>query len=321
MSMTWFKLHHDLPDDIKLRRFAPQEKWAWVVLLCLASKSSTRGIIHADDDDIAEYCEFNCTQDWLYYRDKLIAKGMLEIDASGGLAILHWADRQYDKPSDRPEAVKARVDKHRAKQKAVKEQSETPCNALHNESNALKRTDKTRKEEIRQEEKREEKSREELNTSFADANILESPEVIDALVVVSPEEKTPPAPPPAATKWQRFQDAYNEHKPAAWSRMVSVTKDRQRAMKKLEAECGGVDAAIVCLVNALAFAKGDRFWGGNKMGFDNLTRDGRVIQFHENYMASQSRPQAFNDFVDNPANVKFAENRDRLLRVIQNTSA
>jgi hypothetical protein len=89
MSMTWFKVHHEIVDDIKIRRFSAQEKWAWIVLLCLASKSSNRGTIIADNADLADYCEFNSTQDWLYYRDKLIAKGMIEFDEDGSLKIFH----------------------------------------------------------------------------------------------------------------------------------------------------------------------------------------------------------------------------------------
>ena len=118
MSMTWFKLHHEIIDDIKIRRFTPQEKWAWIVLLSLASKSSDRGMVDADNDDLADYCEFNCTQDWLYYRDKLIAKGMLEINAFGSLTITHWIDRQSKKPSDDPARIKDRVTKSRAKKKS-----------------------------------------------------------------------------------------------------------------------------------------------------------------------------------------------------------
>lgn len=133
MSITWFRLYHDLPNDIKLRRFTPQEKWAWVALLCLASQSKDRGVVEAENEDIADYCEFNCTQDWLYFRDKLIAKGMLEINADGKLHILNWENRQYEKPSDRPEAVNARVKKHRAKKK---EKAVTPCNALQTPCNA-----------------------------------------------------------------------------------------------------------------------------------------------------------------------------------------
>lgn len=150
MNYTWFKLHHEMPDDIKLRRFTPQEKWAWVVLLCLASKSSTRGVIDAEDEDIAEYCEFNCTQDWQYFRDKLIKKGMIDFTGDGHLKVENWESRQYEKPSDRPEAVKARVRKHREKKK---KQQETPSNALQTPSNASE-TPQIREEEIRSDQKR-----------------------------------------------------------------------------------------------------------------------------------------------------------------------
>lgn len=150
MTISWFKLYHELPDDIKIRRFTAQEKWAWVALLCLASKSKQRGVITCEMEDIAYYCEFACPQDWLYYRDKLIAKGMLEINADGNLQVLNWEDRQASKPSDKPEAIKARVSKHRAKNKTS---NETRCNALQTplkrECNA---TDKIREEEDKKEE-------------------------------------------------------------------------------------------------------------------------------------------------------------------------
>lgn len=116
MTITWFKLHHEIITDIKLRRFTPSEKWAWIVLLTLSSQSSERGIIKADDEDIADFCEFNTTQDWLYYRDKLIAKGMVELSPEG-LKILNWEKRQYKYPSDNPESTKERKRKQRAKSK------------------------------------------------------------------------------------------------------------------------------------------------------------------------------------------------------------
>ena len=74
----WFKLYDDILSSPKLIRFTPQEKWAWVALLCLANRSKRRGYICEDDGDIAVICGFNSSQDWLYYRDKLIVKGMLE---------------------------------------------------------------------------------------------------------------------------------------------------------------------------------------------------------------------------------------------------
>jgi hypothetical protein len=116
MTYTWLKLHHEIISDIKLRKFTPAEKWAWITLLVLASQSKERGIIKADDEDIADACEFNTTQDWLYYRDKLVSKGMIEIFPSG-LKILNWEKRQHEFPSNKPEATKERKRRQRAKLK------------------------------------------------------------------------------------------------------------------------------------------------------------------------------------------------------------
>lgn len=114
--MKWFKVFHDLPDDIKLQRFSIPEKWAWVCLLCLASKSETRGVITAEAEDIAAYCGFNNEMDWLFVRDKLVNKGMVEVGPDG-LIICHWETRQQGKPSDAPVAVKERVRRHRDKKR------------------------------------------------------------------------------------------------------------------------------------------------------------------------------------------------------------
>ena len=137
MSITWFRLYHDMPNDRKLRKFSPQQKWAWVVLLCLASDSKERGFVDTgDEEDLADYCGFESTQDFQFFLDKLRQKGMIE-PFPGRLKITHWEDRQYEKPSDKPEAIKARVAKHRAKKKAQKEGvTVTPCNALQTLSNA-----------------------------------------------------------------------------------------------------------------------------------------------------------------------------------------
>lgn len=115
--MKWFRLYHDLPNDRKLRKFSPQQKWAWVVLLCIASESKDRGYIReTDDSDTADYCGFESTQDYLFFVDKLRQKGMVE-PVAGGIKITHWEDRQYIKPSDLPEATRARKRKQRKKLK------------------------------------------------------------------------------------------------------------------------------------------------------------------------------------------------------------
>lgn len=122
MTMTWFRLYHDLPNDRKLRRFSPQQKWAWVVILCLASENKERGQVTGEDDsDVADYCGFECVQDYLYFLDKLRQKDMIT-PIEGGFKITHWDDRQYTKPSDKPEATKIRKQRQREKEKAKKEE-------------------------------------------------------------------------------------------------------------------------------------------------------------------------------------------------------
>ena len=154
MTMQWFKLHHEIIHDIKLRRFSAVEKWAWITLLCLASQSSTRGKIEADDEDIADICEFNNTQDWLYFKDKLKSKGMIEF-VDGGMAIANWERRQYDKPSDKPEATKIRKQQQRQRQKEQQQAGVTPLSRQVTPSHAID-TDKTRSEETRSDQIRSE---------------------------------------------------------------------------------------------------------------------------------------------------------------------
>jgi hypothetical protein len=171
MAMSWFRLYHDLPNDRKLRKFSHQQKWAWVVLLCLASESKIRGtILIQDEEDLADYCGFETTQDFLFFVDKLRQKEMIE-PVEGGIKIVHWEDRQYQRKSDRPEAVKARVSKHRAKKKELKSKQsnpdETPCNALQTPCNSQIRSDQTQIRTDPEEEKTTEPKKK-LSTSFAD---------------------------------------------------------------------------------------------------------------------------------------------------------
>jgi hypothetical protein len=107
--MKWFRLYHDLPSDRKLRRFTVQQKWAWIVLLCLASDSAPRGVIVGEDeDDIADYCGFESTQDYQYFLDKLRQRGMIE-PIPNGIKISKWDERQFESDSS-----SARVARHRA---------------------------------------------------------------------------------------------------------------------------------------------------------------------------------------------------------------
>jgi hypothetical protein len=235
--MTWFKLHHEIIDDIKIRRFSAQEKWAWIVLLSLASKSSDRGKVTADNEDLADYCEFNSTQDWLYYRDKLITKGMIEINATGGLTIVHWNDRQAKKPSDDPSRVKERVTRSRAKRKSEtasqSQEDVTRYKALQVECNAdvspqkRERSDQNRSELDLEKEISfaQENNFENLQDDLQDSENSLSEKKIESLALENKSEsedlKTTPLP-PSKNSIQSFEDRMRSgYKSWIWQRKIS----------------------------------------------------------------------------------------------------
>jgi|GEM_PF-3128527 len=297
MTMTWFKVHHEIVDDIKIRRFTSQEKWAWIALLCLANKSSERGTIDADEDDIADYCEFNSTQDWLYYRDKLIVKGMIEIGSSGKLLIVNWHKRQDRKPSDQPEKVKKRVAASRAKKKAESRSSAkpesvvTPCNAIQGECNANVSL-QTRSDQIRGDETREDQIREEENTRSEDIYIspienFSEPcqPTRETLIADMAEEKETPIPPtPLASlptenvglaiatsekpkKRKRnvtsedlipFREVWNSDAPAACIRFRELTTIDEKALRRLIKQHG--DRSLEIFQDGLGFARTQKWW-------------------------------------------------------------
>lgn len=170
MSYSWLKLHHDVISDFRMRKFSPQEKWAYVVLMVLASSNEAeRGTVVGDDEDLADHCEFNTVQDWLYYKDKLKAKGMIDI-LQGRIRIINWESRQGKNPSDSTEATRERKRKQRA-QKTVKTEAQNPdsvvetliCHDMsrgcHDNVTTQTRSDQKRPEEIRQEETTQESDR------------------------------------------------------------------------------------------------------------------------------------------------------------------
>lgn len=156
MKYDWFRAYHELIYDPKIRRLPLFAKWLWVTFLCLASMSPRRGDILGFDKvalEDAAGCSILDEEDTLGAVDLFIEAKMLR-KVKGGWRVLHWDKRQYDKPSDRPEAVRGRVSKHR--EKRAGNALVTPSgNAPVTPSNALDKkrryTDKRRREEKREE--------------------------------------------------------------------------------------------------------------------------------------------------------------------------
>lgn len=122
--MQWFRLHDDVLDDPKVQKLSPQLFKHWINLLCLASKNNPRGTL-PDLNTIAFRLRLSDDKAWTVLSD-LISAGLIEHKGDGNYEPHNWNKRQYDKPSDHPERVTARVRKHRNADVTPLKRAETP---------------------------------------------------------------------------------------------------------------------------------------------------------------------------------------------------
>ncbi len=128
-TMPWLKLYTEIRTDPKMLALTDTEFRVWISMLCLAAESKDRGVISiapgiaypADALARALFVDTNSLKDALA---QFQALRMVDVDDVGIITIVHFDDRQYDKPSDRPEAIKGRVQKHRARKAAEVEPSQ-----------------------------------------------------------------------------------------------------------------------------------------------------------------------------------------------------
>lgn len=125
MSMKWFKLHSEIKDDLKILAMRREQRWTWICLLCLASESKARGKIEAVNRLVLS-ASLRISEAELDAELALFKSlGLITITADPlVITIVKWEDRQYEKPSDSPEANSERQRRFRARNANV-----TPCNA------------------------------------------------------------------------------------------------------------------------------------------------------------------------------------------------
>ena len=298
-KMTWFKLHSDFRNDPKIKRLPITERYAFIVLLCLASESETRGTITGlDDDDIAFELEMQ-SEDWQTLKAKFKAKGFIDFTKDQVL-IRNWDKRQYDKPSDHPEATKQRKRLQREKIKFSNTEDVTPM------SRDVTPMSRGREEEIRLEEIREDQKDQEKEIFFAPDDLeISSPEKkieISAFEEKPEDPKTPPLPPlsVAAQKLQerfegRFKNKPNRYAPQGlveagfgeWhlgedydNWRPSLIKVAQQVKRELKQPCEIKDATKY-LYNTARQSRIEGHWGT----FKGMTKEAIVIE------QSQARSQ------------------------------
>ena len=116
-SKLWFRLYTEIMDDPKLARWTGDQFRMLIYLFCLAKESDEPGLIKMTPDQIA----------WRVRRPISEVEETIVLAQEGprpiiiaqddGYLVVRFLDRQYEYNSDKPEAVKARVQKHRGKQK------------------------------------------------------------------------------------------------------------------------------------------------------------------------------------------------------------
>lgn len=128
--MPWFRLYPEILKDPKIRRFTTVQKWLWITAMCEASQSAERGKlfiaegIEYTDDDLAQASGIN-PGEWDQAKgfiEMCVTLKMMERHADGGVTLLNFNSRQYQKPSDAPEKTRERQRKSRAKKADEKKQ-------------------------------------------------------------------------------------------------------------------------------------------------------------------------------------------------------
>lgn len=113
----WFRLYSEIKQDRKLRRCNGDERWCWIVILCIASESPERGCLYITD---GVPCNFEDIADEAALSPEVVEAAIFKFSdmnmmhqENGVWIVSNFLDRQYDKPSDRPEETKKRKQKSR----------------------------------------------------------------------------------------------------------------------------------------------------------------------------------------------------------------
>jgi hypothetical protein len=155
--VNWIKLFYEARSDIKLKKLTSDQFRVWFNLLLFAAEQEDRGLIVADDFYLLALEVSDENEDLLRETLALLLKlKMISWSDQEGVHIvefLHFEERQYEKPSDKPESVRERVRRHREAKKASSQSDVTPMKRDVTPCNA---TEQKRAEQSRAEENREE---------------------------------------------------------------------------------------------------------------------------------------------------------------------
>lgn len=154
--LPWFRMYHEARTDAKLRTLDDSEFRVWFNLLCHSAEHKVRGTIDAPRDGFLLSIEVANGDEELLRRVlqklerlQIVEWNILDDGEEGDLlTFTHFNDRNYDKPSDQPASVSARVKKHRNARVTPEKRDVTPRNALEENRVEESRGEKEEKKTI-----------------------------------------------------------------------------------------------------------------------------------------------------------------------------
>ena len=256
MTMDWFRMFHNLPNDRKIRRFSVAQRWAWVCLHCAASESKERGTIlmgNEDQEDLADYCGFEALQDFQFFLDKLRQKGMID-PVENGFRISDWDEKQYTKPSDKPEATRER-----------------------------KRRQRERSKESEQGMSRVTSAGQRVMSRHTDTDPDPDP---DPDPDSDPDQEKTPKPPKGAVPQtgsgkisaNDLVSAYNQHRPRLWSECKTLNADRRKKLNRFIRDC---ENPLGSMISAMRYVSKDEWWSVKKLGIDTCLTKNHLLEWSE----------------------------------------
>lgn len=114
-------MYSEARNDAKLRTLSAEQFRVWFNLMCFAGEQDNRGRIACDDMDILAVEVADADGELLAATLGRLAKLRIVSQDESAIVFLHWDERQYDRPSDRPEEAAARKRAQREREKAARD--------------------------------------------------------------------------------------------------------------------------------------------------------------------------------------------------------
>jgi hypothetical protein len=143
--LRWFRLYDEARTDPKLASLTDAQFRVWFNLLCLSNEQPERGVIAGYTPRLlaieVSHGDVNLLSETVNALSEL---RMIETsEDTDDVYFIHWQERQYDKPSDRPEATRER----KARSRESVSRAVTPSHAQSRDGHAPSRREREREGE------------------------------------------------------------------------------------------------------------------------------------------------------------------------------